>query len=168
MADRERSGRQAAGGQLVIPVAAILFTLYYATTIWSSPFEAQVAAIFVGTILVALSGLFIVQHIARNRSGEISLSMGDLIGRREMLPKRLGLFALTLGFMWFIEDLGFTLSTFLFLALAMFLLSEGRRPLLAIGVAAVASLAGYLLFILAFDTRFPRGWFEALIEGMRA
>ena len=164
MAGSNEPEPQGVGGQLIIPAAGILFTLYYASTIWNSPFEAQVAAIFVGSILVLLSSIFIVRHLLRWRAGEISLRLDDLLGRRIMLVKRLTLFALTLAYMWFIGDLGFTITTFLFLASAMMLLSGIRRPFLSIGIAAGAAFAGYLLFILAFDTRFPRGPFEQLVE----
>lgn len=156
--------RKAAGGQLVIPVAGILFTLYYFSTIWNSPFEAQVAAFFVGTILLALSLVFIVKLLWQWKGGEISLAFDDLVGGRAMRLRRLILFGLTLGFMVLIEYLGFTITTFLFLASAMLLLGEGRHPGRAIGIAFGAALGGYLLFILAFETRFPSGPFESFMK----
>ncbi len=39
------------GGELVIPVAALIFTIYYFVTIIDVPWTAQVSALFVGTIL---------------------------------------------------------------------------------------------------------------------
>jgi hypothetical protein len=158
--------RKAAGGQLVIPVAGILFTLYYFSTIWDSPFEAQVAAFFVGTILLTLSLIFVVKLLWQWKGGEISLALDDLVGRRSMRARRLILFGLTLGFMLLIEVLGFTITTFLFLASAMLLLGEGRHPGRAIGIAAGAAIGGYLLFILAFETRFPAGPFETLMKSV--
>ena len=166
MSDLSTPERKAAGGQLVIPVAGILFTLYYFSTIWNSPFEAQVAAFFVGTILLTLSAIFIVKMIWQWKGGEISLALDDLLGRRSIGLKRLALLGLTVGFMLLIEVLGFTITTFLFLASAMLLLDEGRRPGRAIGIAAAAAIGGYLLFILAFETRFPAGPFETLMKSV--
>jgi hypothetical protein len=48
----------------------------------------------------------------------------------------------------------------------MLLLGARARPAVTIGIAAGIALAGYLLFILAFDTRFPRGPFEELMRGL--
>ena len=158
--------RKAAGGQLVIPVAGILFTLYYFATIWDSPFEAQVAAFFVGTILLVLSLIFIAKMLWQWKGDEVSLALDDLVGRRSMRACRLTLFGLTLGFMVLIEYLGFTITTFLFLASAMLLLGEGRHPGRAIGIAFGAAIGGYLLFILAFETRFPAGAFENFMKSV--
>ena len=158
--------RKAAGGQLVIPVAGILFTLYYFSTIWESPFEAQVAAFFVGTILMALSVIFIARFVWQWKGGEITLAFDDLLGRSHVSLRRLMLFGLTLVFMYLIEVLGFTITTFLFLASAMLLLGEGRHPGRAVGIAAGASIGGYLLFILAFETRFPAGPFETMMKSV--
>lgn len=160
MSGKPLSEKKATGGQLIIPVAAILFTLYYFSTIWNSPFEAQVAAFFVGTILLVLSLTFIVKRLWQWKRGEINLAFDDLLGERTMRLRRLILFCLTLGFVVLIEILGFTITTFLFLASAMLLLGQGRHFDRAIGIAFGAAIGGYLLFILAFETRFPAGPFE--------
>ncbi len=79
---------------------------------------------------------------------------------------RIGLIAATIGFCVFIERLGFTLSTFLFLLISMSILAKGRRLGLILGVSAMISVIGWAVFILAFDTRFPRGWFERTMEAL--
>ena len=51
----QKSGKPekpAVGAELVLPVAALLFTIYYFTTIINVPWTAQVSAFFVGTILI--------------------------------------------------------------------------------------------------------------------
>ena len=90
-----------------------------------------------------------------------------MIEPRWFLPKRLGLFALTLGYVVVIRWGGFTLTTFVFLALAMLLLGDGRRKGLILALAAVLSIGGYLLFVVAFSTRFPEGPFEDVGQGAR-
>jgi hypothetical protein len=65
-----------------------------------------------------------------------------------------------------IEWLGFTLTTFLFLAAGMLLLNDGRRPGFIVGLAAALAIGGYLLFIVAFQTRFPEGPLEQLLAGV--
>ncbi len=168
MAHDPESGRrpEAIGGQLIIPIAALLFTLYYFSTIVDSPFEAQVAAVFVGSILLVLIALFLLKTILRLRSGDAVLAAGAWLQPRQVWLKRLGLFFLTLGFLLVIPVFGFTLTTFLFLAAAMLLLGATKRPWVTIGLALGIALAGYLLFIVAFDTRFPRGPFEQFMRSL--
>ena len=156
------------GGEIVIPVAALIFTLYYFSTIIESPWTAQVSAFFVGAILIALIAIFLVKSAIAWKAGEVGFGMDSLVAPRSFIPKRLALFALTLGYIVFVEWGGFTITTFVFLSLAMLLLSGGRRRRLILGLAAGLAIGGYLLFILAFDTRFPDGPFEQLMQPLDA
>ena len=45
----------------------------------------------------------------------------------------------------------------------MLVLNNGRRPGFILGLAAGLALGGYLLFMVAFQTRFPDGPFEWLM-----
>jgi len=163
--DRSSQGRRrrAIGGDLIIPIAAVAFTLYYFSTIMASPWEAQVNAFFVGSILIALVAIQLVRVGRMLFRGEADLGLGELIRPLAILPKRLLLLALTIGYVVVIQWLGFTLTTFLFLASAMLLLNDGRRPGFILGLAATLALAGYFLFIVAFQTRFPMGPVEHLL-----
>jgi RsiW-degrading membrane proteinase PrsW (M82 family) len=64
MAEETGSGsgeKKQIGGELVIPVAALIFTLYYFSTIYNSPWTAQVSAFFIGAILLLLIAIFLVK-----------------------------------------------------------------------------------------------------------
>lgn len=165
MADDRPVPRQL-GGELVIPVLAIGFTLYFFSSIWHSPWTAKVSAFFIGGILLLVCSLFILRTIAWLRRGEGTLGFANLINRDDIRSGRLGLFAATIGYVLVIGHLGFTLSTFLFLAISMGVLSRGRRLPFIVFIAAVIALIGWAVFILAFDTRFPRGWFEITMKGL--
>ncbi len=154
------------GGELVIPVAALIFTIYYFSTITDVPWIAQVSALFVGTILIVLIGIFIVKTVKSVRRGDADFGMQALVQPVSYVPKRLILFGITLGFIVFVEHLGFTITSFLFLCSAMLLLSNGRNKVLVFTLAATLSLAGWALFIWAFETRFPAGPFENLMKGL--
>lgn len=169
MTDSQASSRRAGrpiGGELIIPVAAILFTLYYFWTIRDSPWTAQVSAFFVGAILLALCLVFIGRRLYQARKGTAHFGIGDLVSRADITSGRLAVFAFAILYIYLIQWGGFTLTTFAFLALSMAVLNKGRR----LGLIALVSLAmvlgGYLLFIVAFDTRFPHGPFEVLMERM--
>ena len=155
--------RRPIGGELIIPIAAVAFTLYYFTTIWDSPWEAQVNAFFIGSILIVLVAILLVKLGRALLAGEANLHLGGLIEPVAVAPKRLTVLLLAIGYVTVIDWLGFTLTTFAFLAAAMLVLSNGRRPGFTLGLAAALALGGYLLFMVAFQTRFPEGPLEWLL-----
>ncbi|MEM6971568.1 MAG: tripartite tricarboxylate transporter TctB family protein [Pseudomonadota bacterium] len=167
MAERnQRAPRAHAGGELVIPVAAVAFTLYYVSTIWNSPWTAQVGAFLVGGLLLTFCALFFVRVALELRGGEASFGFQNLMTWDDWYCGRVGLLATTIGYVWFVEDLGFTLTTFLFLFLSMAILNQLRHLVTCFAVSAVMALGGWALFIWAFDTRFPAGWFEETMKGI--
>lgn len=160
----EASGHRSMGAELVIPAGALGFVLYYFLTIIDSPWTAQVSAVFVGSILVVLVLGFAIQAVRVVGRGEGDWGFAELTHPKSFVNTRLYLLALTIGYIVAINWLGFTITTFLFLFLAMALLNQGRRIKLSLGLAAALSISGYLLFIVAFKTRFPFGPFENLLE----
>ncbi len=166
----ERDPRRAAGGEMILPVAALAFTAYYFVTIWDSPWEAQVAAFLIGSILIGLIVLLAIRTGHELAAGRADLCIGDLAGPREILPRRLAMLALTVGYLVGIDWLGFTLTSFLFLMLGMLVLEDADRVLRRLphfaAVAAVLSLAGWAVFIRAFDARFPQGPLEAALAAI--
>ncbi len=158
------SDKRSIGGELVIPIAALLFTLYYFYTIYDTPWTAQVSAVFVGSILLALIFVYFAKVFVQRKQQEVDLKMGALVEPVSYIPKRLLLFLLTVLFVWTVDWLGFTITVFLFLMASMFVLGDGKRPILVTILSTLLSVGGYLLFIVAFKTRFPKGPFEHLIE----
>jgi hypothetical protein len=59
---------------------------------------------------------------------------------------------------------GFTITTFFYLFISIAILNRARRLGRSALISFVMVIAGYLLFIVAFDTRFPRGPFEILMQ----
>jgi len=163
MAEKSDKAPKAVGGEMILPAVAIVFSIYYFTTITEVPFSAQVSALFVGSVLILLCLLLFLRTWLAVRRGEATLGIGRLIEPVSYVPIRLGLFALTIGFIVLVQWLGFTLTTFLFLSLAMMLLSRGRRKGFILALAAILSVGGWLLFVYAFETRFPAGPFEMLM-----
>ena len=148
----------------MIPVAALAFTLYYFSTIIDSPWTAQVGAGLIGVILIALTLMFFVRSALALRAGKADLGMSTLFTRDDIETGRLGLMVVTVLYIVIIQWGGFTLTTFAFLMAAMLILTRGRNKTLIFILSAVMALGGYAVFILAFDTRFPRGPFEALMK----
>lgn len=166
MSDQQAAPKKSVGAELILPGAALVFTLYYFSTIYDSPWTAQVAAFFVGAILIALILAFAVRSVAMVMRGDADFGMKAIVEPVSFLPTRVGLIGLTVLFTIAIDWGGFTLTSFVFMALAMIMLNRGRSKRLAVFVAACFSLAGYLLFIVAFEIRFPKGPFETLMQGV--
>lgn len=153
-----------AGGELVIPVAAFAFTVYYFATIWHSPWTAQVNAVLVGALLFICLAVLAVRIARQRLSGAINFSFADLVSPPELLAKRLAFAALVLGYIIAIDYGGFTLTTFVFLAAAIMLLHGTGHWLRDTCLAAAMALIGYAVFVIAFETRFPEGPFEHLVK----
>ncbi len=163
-ASDSKKRKQAMGGQLVIPLCALGFTLYYFSTIWNSPWTAQVSAFLIGTILIVLVVIFLARAFIAVRSGEADWGLSDLVAPTAILPRRLGLLLLTMAYIVVLQWGGFTLTTFVYLVTAMLLLGGTRVLRPAIVLSFAFSVGGYLLFVAAFETRFPLGPFEQLMK----
>ena len=168
MSGRDYDHRRQMGGELIIPALAVGFTIYYFTTIWNSPWTAQVSAFAIGGALLLLCLAFFIKTLLMLRAGEASLGLGGLVGIEDVRNGRLALVLATIGYVWLIEDLGFPLTTYLIIAISITALGHGKNVGRATATAAVMARAGWAVFIWAFDTRFPRGWFETTMQGLMA
>lgn len=164
----ESGKKRSIGSELIIPVAAIVFTLYYFYSIIDTPWTAQVSAFFNGSILLILCAIFIAGVAVNLARGEASLRFDTLLEPVAVAPKRGLLFLLTLAYIFCIDWAGFTITTFLFLVLGMLLLSgrERRNKVLIFVLSALLSIGGYLLFVVAFERHFPEGPFEHAFKAM--
>lgn len=156
------------GSDLVIPVAALVFTLYYFSTIIDLPWTAKVSTYFIGGVLVAVIAAFAVFNTLAIMRGEADLGFQRLTDPLSFMPRRAALFALTIGYIVFVEWGGFTITTFVFLNSAMLLLGRGQRWKFILVLSTVLAVSGYLLFIYAFEVRFPKGPFELLMDPVMA
>ena len=173
MADDEQStdnpkpsGPKPLGGELILPISGLLFTIYYFTTIIDVPWTAQVSAFFVGSILIALiaspssfgPGLSVKtgRSDVRSRAAFRAESIHTKTSRPSRSYPRL-YFLYPVGRVYN-HDLLFSCS------LRCFCSATGRRKALSFGISLALSIGGYLLFILAFNTRFPRGPVETLLK----
>lgn len=149
---------------LIIPVMALAFAIYYLTTITEVPWIAQASAVLVSGLLMLSITAFAIRTAFRLRAGTEVLRISGLTPDRALLAKRLILLALTIGYVWFLEILGFTLSTLFFLFLSIMLLSSVANWRRALLIAVGCSLIGYVVFIFIFETRFPRGPVENYLK----
>ena len=148
---------------LIIPVLALAFSVYYLTTITEVPWIAQASAVVVSSLLLLAILAYAIRTAVRLRAGSEVIRFAGLDFDYRNNAKRLGLLALSIAYVWFIGDLGFTITTLLFLFLAIVLLSSFANWRNAVLVALSCSLVGYFVFIFVFETRFPKGPVETFL-----
>lgn len=154
--------RMQVGSDLIIPVAGICYAIYYVSSVWDFPAEAQRSGFFLAGLLVSLCLIFFLRIAIRAVKGEVDLEFESLLGPAEGRWRRLGFVGLIGGYLVTVQTLGFTLTTFAFLFIGSLLagLDSVRR---AATFAAIAAIAGWVFFIVVLGTRFPLGPFEALM-----
>ncbi len=160
--DQAKTKRQAIGADLVIPVLAVAFTLYYFSTIWDLGWEAKANGLAIGTILFLLIGIFVVRTVLLLKRGEATLSLDRLLKPLESQGRRLGLIAAIMGFIFVIPWFGLTLAIFCFMCATMLVLGV-RKPLPLLTTALSVAVGGYVGFIAILNTRFPHGPVENLL-----
>lgn len=150
------------GADLIIPVAASLYALYYVASVWDFPPEAQRSGIFLAAMLLLFSGLFFVRVGLMAVRGQARWDFSAVLGPTERRLHRAGFLGLIFVYLFVVEWGGFTLTTFAFLFAGSWL--AGLRPAgKAALFAAVAALGGWLFFVVVLGTRFPVGPFERLV-----
>ena len=167
MASTQESGeKRQIGGELIIPALALAFTLYYISTVIDSPWSAKLNAYMVGSVLIGLVLIFFAYALYELLQRRATLGASNLLAPYHILPKRLGFIGLSFGYLVAIQWLGFTLTTFLFMAGSMLLLGGGRRPILCISAAAIMAAIALGVFVILFQKRFPKGPVEYLIQAL--
>ncbi len=153
------------GGELIIPLMAFLFALYYWVTIWDLTWEAQVNGLLIGGVLFALTTIFFIRTLLRFRRDEVTLGLGSLLYPLRLQAVRLGLIVLSSMYIFAIQWLGFTLTTFFFSFGSLYLLGVRSWSKL-LGIPLLLAVSGYGLFILALNARFPLGPVENALSGL--
>jgi hypothetical protein len=166
--DGPRATVRGGGGDLIIPVLAGAFAVYFLYDTWDLAWEARINGLLIGLPLLSLVALKVSLVLSQALQGRLTLDLGELGARNVNQAKRAALIAIFVGFALLLEHLGTTLC--LFLALLLSLLTLGvRRPSLLVFVPVGTSLFVYTLFILFLRKRFPSGpveWFlDALLHG---
>ena len=155
-------------GEMIIPLFGILFTSYYFFTIIDSPWTAQVNAFIVGSILFLICTLFFIRkfHAVRLNRAVCMLKYDRLLPA--MRTRQTGFIILTIGYLLFVELLGYTLATIIFFFLSMSLLDSGRKMPTKFTLSIIMAGVGYVVFILLFETRLPEGFIEKILqEGLK-
>ena len=160
--DKEKNKQKPIGADLVIPGIAIVFTIYYLSTIWDLRWEAKMNGLAVGGVLLILIAIFLVKTALQVKRGKARLSMGRLLYPLESQGRRFGLIAAIVAFMAVLPYLGLTLAIFCFMCSTMLILGV-RKPLFLLVTAFAVATGSYVGFIVILNTRFPHGVVENIL-----
>lgn len=163
--DKSETDKVSVGAELIIPIASLLFAVYYLTSIWGIRWEAQVNGLFHSAVLLLLVIVFLIKTFGRIARGEADLKFGKRLGTRSLLIQRLSLIGLAAIFVVTLPYLGFTLGTFLFLVVTLYYFQIRSWKVLTFVPLGMAT-AGYILFIAALNARFPHGVVENLLAAI--
>jgi hypothetical protein len=151
------------GADLVIPLLALGFAIYFFWSIADLAWEAKANGVVIGVALIALVVVQVARIAWAVAQGTADLSSGTLWEPREVLLKRLGMVAVTVVFILLLQVLGLTLALFSAMAVALWIMGV-RKPSLLLGIAFGVAAAAYLLFIALLDAGFPHGPIEKLFS----
>jgi Tripartite tricarboxylate transporter TctB family len=151
------------GADLVIPLLALGFAIYFFWSITDLAWEAKANGVVIGAALIALVVLQVARIALGVARGEGDLRTDPLWQPRDVLLKRLGMVAVTVAFILLLQVLGLTLSLFAAMAVALWLMGVRRIPVV-LGIAFAVAAAAYLLFIAVLDAGFPHGFIEKLLS----
>lgn len=155
------------GADFIIPALALCFAGYFFFSIADLAWEAKANGVLIGTILIVLIAIQAVRTGIELAAGRGDLSLDTLMAPRDALGKRLGMVLLTVSFIAAMPWLGLTLSLFLGLAAALFLMGVRRRAQLFWVPFSVAASA-YLLFIALLNSDLPHGPLENAAAALAA
>jgi len=157
----ERKG-SALGADLIIPVFALAFTIYFLATTANLVWEARANGTVIGVALLALVAVQFVRVYLRRQAGGGTWGLGEIVERSAAQGQRLALLAIVIVFIAVIPWLGTTLGLFLVMLASMYVLGV-RRPGTLVGVSLAVAAVVYLLFIAFLQSRLPAGPVERLL-----
>lgn len=152
------------GGELIIPVAATAFAIYYTSTVWELAWQANAVGLSIGGAMAVLLVILAVRFAREWARGEADFSLGEVAYPLATLARRLAILGAAAGFILVMPYLGFTLSMFIFLVVGIMILSGFAELKRGVLIALAVSLGGYLLFIVFVGARFPPGPVENFLR----
>lgn len=155
------------GADLVIPLLALGFAIYFFWSIADLAWEAKANGVVIGSALVGLVVLQIGRIAVRVARGEGDLRTDPLWQPRDVLGKRIGMVLVTVAFVAVLQPLGLTLSLLVAMAAGLTVMGV-RKVSTVIWISVSVAAAAYMLFIALLDAGFPHGPVEQLLARLLA
>lgn len=157
--------KAALGADLIIPLLAAGFTIYFLVDSASLVWEARANGTVIGVTLLVMIMVQVARIFLQVRTGVATLGMGEFGRLSRNQIKRLTIIAILAAFVALVPLLGTTLGLFL-TTLALMAVLGVRQPALLLGVAAAVAGTVYVLFIAILKTQLPAGVTERLLGSL--
>lgn len=141
--------------ELIIPVGAILFAIYYLSTVWALPFQAKVVGIYVSGAIGLLSLILFLRFGREISRGEKSLGFGGFFSTGMDEARRWGVMAATALFILLLPYLGLTVAMLLFVFSTVLMVGGRARLRAALLIAFGITATAFSIFILFVQVRLP-------------
>jgi hypothetical protein len=141
--------------ELIIPIGAIAFGIYYLSTVWDLPFQAKVVGIYVSSAIAILSLILFVRFAREIWSGEKSFGFQGFFSDPVSEGRRWSVLVATLLFIGLMPVLGFAVTLFLFVFSTVILIGGMQRLKVALIAATSMTVVAFAIFILFVKVRFP-------------
>jgi hypothetical protein len=152
--------------ELIIPILAIAFAIYYLSTVWALPFQAKVVGIYVSSAIGVLSLLLFIRFGRQLMSGTKALNWNGFFTGLDDEVRRWGLLIATALFIFLMPATGFVVTLFVYVFVCVVLVG-GRERLMAAGVTAVSITAtAFVIFILFVKVRFPQSAVDEFLKAL--
>ena len=155
--------RKAIGADLVIPLLALAFALYFFSSIANLTWEAKANGVVIGSVLLALVAIQLGRTFWGVAQGRLGLGLDTLTQPVGVQLKRLALVALLALFVGTIHIVGTVLGLMLAMGSMMFVLGQ-RDWRWLLGLPAGLALTIHLLFVVFLGARLPAGPVEQAIR----
>lgn len=152
--------------ELIIPVGAVLFGIYYLSTVWTLPFQAKVVGLYVTSGIVFLFAILCFRFVRELRSGEKSWGLHGFFSDPVTEGRRWGVLLATMLFIALMPVLGFALALFLFVLSTVLLVGGKAKVKAAFIVATSITIISFGIFILFVKVRFPLSIIDETIKNL--
>jgi hypothetical protein len=141
--------------ELIIPVGAVVFTIYYLATVQELPFQAKVVGIYVGGAIVLLSLILFARFAMEIFKGKKALNFHGFFSDPVSEGRRWGVLAATCLFIGLMPVVGFVVSLFAYVLVTVILVGGMARLRTALILATSLTAVAFFIFIIFVKVRFP-------------
>ena len=152
--------------ELIIPVGAIAFAIYYLSTVWELPFQAKVVGIYVASAIGILSLVLFIRFAREIITRRKSLGFEGFFSDPVSEGRRWSVLALTIGFIVLMPVLGFVVTIFSFVLSTVVIIGGLQRWRAALITATGMTVAAFLIFIVFVKVRFPTTILDETLKGI--
>jgi hypothetical protein len=152
--------------ELIIPVGAIAFAIYYLSTVWELPFQAKVVGIYVAAAIGILSLVLFIRFGREIITRRKSLGFHEFFADPVSEGRRWTVLAMTIGFIALMPVVGFVVTIFAFVLSTVIIIGGMERWKAALITATSMTVIAFLIFIVFVKVRFPTTIIDETLKGI--